>query len=133
MDWSLVYLMVQSYDHQNCLLMGMQMKSLTVCFLVIDLDQQMYLSLIPTNVLHQSYPMGQLLVLHIGMTKYQQLLHMVIQRQDSQKASLMGLKMEILTVCCLVIDLDQQMYLSLIPMKLLNYAFPVGKCLVHKL
>ena len=37
-----------------------------------------------------------------------------------------------LTVCCLVLDLDQYMDLILIPVNVLNYAYTMVKCLLQR-
>ena len=40
----------------------------------------------------------------------------------------MGLNMSRFAVCCLLIYLDQEMEISLIPMKVMNYYSTMGKC-----
>ena len=108
-NWSLVHLMLQRQGHQNVQLVGIYMTILTVCCLVIDLYQQMYFSLIPMKVMNQAFSMGKCAVQHLWMMKYQHLVHIMVHRQDHQKASLMKLQMSSLEICFQEPDLDQQM------------------------
>ena len=59
--------------------MGLHMKYLTVCCLVLDLDKHMDLILIPMKILNYDPLMGKCLVQDLGIMKKLNLVHMVVQ------------------------------------------------------
>ena len=59
--------------------MGLNMKCLTVCCLVLDLDKYMDFILIPMKILNYDPLIGKCLVQHLGILKKLHLVHMLVQ------------------------------------------------------
>lgn len=126
MDWILVHLMLHSQYNSKVILMGIHMISFRVCCLVLDLNQQMYQSLIPMKALEQAFLIGKYFVQRLELLKEQHLVHMMVQSQDHQKDSMIERQMESLMVCCWEPEFYQYMDLIQEHTKLLNQASRMG-------
>ena len=105
MESYLVHMFEQIQYHHNAPLMGLKITRLMVCCKYINLDLQIHLSLIATQVTKQASPNGKCLTQNLESWINWILVRLMLQRQNHQNVQLIGIYMTGLTICFQYIDL----------------------------